>query len=1495
MKYLITFCLLLLFCRISAQPGNNDPTFNPGDSGYGNGDGANGSVYCTAVQSDGKILIGGAFTTYNGTNSIRIARLNSDGSYDNTFVVGTGFNNDIWAIAVQSDGKIIVGGYFTTYNGTAINRIIRLNSDGSRDNTFNVGTGVNSYILSAAIQSDGKVIVAGNFTTYNGTASNYITRINTDGTIDATFIPGTGANAQIQSLAIQTDGKIIIGGSFSSVSGTARNCIARLNSDGSHDTGFNPGTGAGNNILTTEIQSDGKIIIGGYFTTFNGTAKNRIARLNSNGSLDNTFNIGTGANNTVSSVAIQSDGKIVTGGDFITYNGISAVRVVRINSDGSIDNTFNAGTGANTYVSSVRLQADGKVIIGGFFTTYDGGPKVRIARANSDGSPDLTFNAGTGANSFIIAIAVQSDSKIIATGDFISYNGSEANRIVRINSDGSIDNSFVSGTGANALISAAALQSDGKIVIGGNFTTYNGSSRNYIARINSDGSLDNTFNVGTGANASVYAIAIQSDGKVLIAGNFSSYNGTARNRIVRINSDGSLDNTFSIGTGANAMITSMILQSDGKVLIGGNFNDYNGTSINRIARLNTNGSIDNTFSPGTGANAYVLTMAIQTDGKIIIGGTFTTYNSVTNNRIVRLNSNGSIDNTFNAGTGANNDIRAILIQSDGRVLIGGNFTTYNDISRNRIIRLNSDGSINTAFNVGTGANNYVRAIAIQSDLKILTGGEFTAYKATGRNRIARIYNCSDTFNSFTVTECDSYTAPDGMVHTSSGVKTAIIPNAALCDSVITINLTILNSTTSSLIVSECDSYTAPDGQIHTSSGIKTAIISNAAGCDSTITINLTINNSTVSTINETACDSYTAPDGQVYTNSGIKTAIIPNSAGCDSTITINLTVNYNNIASVSLTECDSYTAPDGQIYTSSGIKTAVIPNAAGCDSTITIDLTIKHSSTNSITVSQCETYTAPDLQVYNSSGIYTAIIPNSAGCDSVITIDLTILNNSTNSISQTACNSYTAPDGNEYTSSGIVTATIPNSAGCDSIITIDLTIISSTSNSFSQTACDSYTAPDGTVHTNSGLIIAVIPNSVGCDSTIIIDLAILNSSTGSLSVSECDSYTAPDGTVHTGSGIVTAIIPNSAGCDSTITIDLTITYSSANSITASACEYYTAPDNQTYINSGIITAIIPNSAGCDSIITIDLHVQNPFQNEEICLVTVDSVTNKNKIIWQPTSDAGTDFFNVYCEIAPNTYNLIATIPYGNPDFYIDNNSDPENYDTKYKISVVDSCGNESFKSYYHKTMKADISGYGNFANLSWTEYDDEGGNFIPAYYYIYRGLQTDNMSLLDSVSGSSTSYSDTAAFDIYYYKIAVKKSAACDTNGTIASFSNIVNNSLLVNVIYDDFINEEITVYPNPMTTSATIIVPNFEIRNPKSETGSSSNFVLRISDLSGKVVRNISIDESFNLQIEQSSIHQINSSSNLQIKIERGNLNPGIYFLEINADKIYRGKLVVE
>ncbi len=201
---------------------------------------------------------------------------------------------------------------------------------------------------------------------------------------------------------------------------------------------------------------------------------------------------------------------------------------------------------------------------------------------------------------------------------------------------GSLDTSFNPGTGADGVVYATALQPDGKIIIGGSFSNFNGVSANRIARLNPNGFPDLTFNPGGsgvanspgGVVGSVWAVAIQADGKILIGGYFKTYNGTPRNSIARLNADGSLDTSFDPASGPapDSALTKIIVQPDGKIIIGGGFTSFNGTSRNHIARLNVDGSLDTTFDPGTGSNGGLSDVALQVDGKIIIGGFFTNYN-----------------------------------------------------------------------------------------------------------------------------------------------------------------------------------------------------------------------------------------------------------------------------------------------------------------------------------------------------------------------------------------------------------------------------------------------------------------------------------------------------------------------------------------------------------------------------------------------------------------------------------------------------------------------------------------------------------------------------------------------------------------------------------------------------------------------------------------------------------------------------------------------------
>jgi uncharacterized delta-60 repeat protein/uncharacterized repeat protein (TIGR01451 family) len=1288
--------------------GSLDTTFNSAT-------GANNPIYALGLQTDGKLLIAGDFTAVNGVTRQRLARLLSDGSLDPTYNVGLGPNRPVRAVKLQPDGKALVGGFFTRVHGTNINRLARLNTDGSLDVFFNPGAGADNPVYALDLLPDGRVVVGGAFTTFNGISRPNVAVLNTNGTVSTTFNPGLGANGVVYAVAAQPDGKVVIAGDFTTVNNVSRVRVARLNTDGSVDTTFNPQLGANAAVRALAIQADGKIILGGSFTTLNGLPRNYLARLNTDGSVDPIF-LGTasGGDNAVYALAIQADGKILVVGDFTTFNGVTRNRITRLNPNGKTDPTINFGTGANSFIAAVTVQPDRKIVIGGGFTVVDGEPRSYVARlhggslagpgriefseplytvnenatnavivvrrtggttgdvsvdysmadgtainlldytnrsgtitfpegevrqtflvplindtavedpetvdlalsnpvgaslglqptstlvilsddsivsfltasfsvnenaisgnatisvartgatnttvavdyltrdgtaragqdyiavsdsitflpgetlkiftipifndaiiegnetvllsltnvtvggflglssstltivdddfaagtlvfsspvytvnefetnititvvrtngstgvvsvdystsdgtaragedytsvggtlAFADGETSKTFNVaivpdylnetnetvilvlsnptggatlggnstatltilnnnlvngslnfaetnftviesnlvavltltrtfgdlgpvsvlvrtfdgtatapsdysaisnivswadrdsapktitvpitddstvensesfglvlsdptggatlgvrptatitiedddvgpgnlsftsdnfvvdengtnavitvtrsfghtgpvsinfatvgggtavpgsdyvatngtlvfadgetnkaflvpiiddfvvdvnktvnlilsnptggastngqiiaatltiseneqqagsidasfgGIGANAQVYAVLVQTNAnKLFAAGDFTSFNGLPRRRVARLNANGSLDTSFDAADALNNSVRALALQSDGKLLAGGAFTNVPGVSNSFLARLDLDGSVDTNFLANRkGVDNFVYAIGVQSDGKIVVGGAFTSVNDSNRQHLARLESNGALDVNFNPSANADATIWTIALQNDGKMLIGGDFSLVSGATRMRIARLNPDGSLDTSFNPGVGPSGSVRSISVQPDGRVLIGGLFTNVNGVVRSRIARLNENGTVDASFDPGAGADEFVSSVVLQSDGKILVGGGFVTFNGVPHHSIVRLLPTGAVDTSINFGAGANNYISAVALQADKKIVIGGAFTEFDGVQRNYIARL-------------------------------------------------------------------------------------------------------------------------------------------------------------------------------------------------------------------------------------------------------------------------------------------------------------------------------------------------------------------------------------------------------------------------------------------------------------------------------------------------------------------------------------------------------------------------------------------------------------------------------------------------------------------------------------------------------------------------------------------------------------------------------------
>jgi uncharacterized delta-60 repeat protein len=340
--------------------------------------------------------------------------------------------------------------------------------------------------------------------------------------------------------------------------------------------------------------------------------------------------------------------------------------------------------------------------------------------------------APNGANSTVYALAAQPDGKILVGGKFSMLGGEAHAQIGRINADGTLDTSFTAAVGGDTLyglsVRALAVQANNKILVGGAFTRLNGITRNYIGRLNADGTLDLDFNPR--ADNLVEVLVEQADHKILVGGRFSELGGEPRSRIGRVNADGTLDLGFD--PIADGTVFALAEQDDNKILVGGQFTELVGQTRNNIARLNPTGALDVDFNPN--ANGVVNALVVLPDNKILIGGGFTSVGGVPRNYIARLNPNGSLDTGFDPG--ANGAIEDILIQPDGKILIGGYFTQFGGATHYRIARLNANGTLDTTFTPGADgvwAYSSVRALAVKPNGYIVAGGDFTELNAEWRN------------------------------------------------------------------------------------------------------------------------------------------------------------------------------------------------------------------------------------------------------------------------------------------------------------------------------------------------------------------------------------------------------------------------------------------------------------------------------------------------------------------------------------------------------------------------------------------------------------------------------------------------------------------------------------------------------------------------------------------------------------------------------------------
>jgi uncharacterized delta-60 repeat protein len=362
---------------------------------------------------------------------------------------------------------------------------------------------VGSRVRTSVVQPDGKILIGGSFSSVLGVPRNNIARLNANGTLDTAFNPN--ASGEVYAIAVQADGKVLVGGTFFTIGGQSRNYLARLNATTGSPDSFNPNPQA--QVTAIAVQPDGKILVGGSFesggaNSIGGQPRNNIARLDANGLAD-SFN--PDASDYVTSIAIQPDGKILAGGDFFTIGGQSRNRLARLDPSTGLADSFNPNVsgpagGGSGGVSAVTVQPDGKILVGGGFLSVGGQPYSRLARLDPvTGSPD-SFNPNP--NQAVVSIAVQADGKILVGGGFTSIGGQTRNYIARLDAASGLPDSFDPNASSDNFFTAVysvGLQPDGKVLMAGDFTSVGGQPRKFFARLHNDTAAGQDLNISQGA------------------------------------------------------------------------------------------------------------------------------------------------------------------------------------------------------------------------------------------------------------------------------------------------------------------------------------------------------------------------------------------------------------------------------------------------------------------------------------------------------------------------------------------------------------------------------------------------------------------------------------------------------------------------------------------------------------------------------------------------------------------------------------------------------------------------------------------------------------------------------------------------------------------------------------------------------------------------------------------------------------------------------------
>ena len=541
--------------------------------------------------------------------------------------------------------------------------------------------------------------------------------------LDPTFPPLTLQNAAAVGLVgyvpplVQPDGKVIIYGSFKFVNGATTGNLARLHTNGALDTTFNPGgTGFDGLVSALLLQPDGRIVATGAFTHYNGASVGQVVRILPNGGLDTSFAVASVVQ-FPTCLAIQPDGKLLVGDNGRTYpNGnVPTKGLTRLHPDGTLDTSFILPAFAPTNFVSVRrvlVQADGKIVVSGFFNTFGGQPAIGLARLQPNGLADSSFIVTGSPCGGVTSLAQQPDGKLLIAGSFYWCGAvqPEPSHIVRLLANGRLDSTFVTAfVHGQYEINGVAVEPSGQIVLGGAFT-YVGSPSNRVIRLHPSGARDYSFATGAGPDDAVKALVPNPGGGSVLAGEFRQIDGQARPNIARLSAAGALDTGFATVLAVEGNIAQVVPLATGQLLVSGSFDKLNGVHTpvgsGTVRRLTANGLLDAAFvSTGTG---YL--SGVGAAGNFYLS--YPTSPPLPNSTPVveSYSANGSLTNSniFQNTLQGSYTVYKVQEQPDGRLLASGvrSYIMGGFVSGPTIVRVNSGGGLDASFQAAVCRSNY---------------------------------------------------------------------------------------------------------------------------------------------------------------------------------------------------------------------------------------------------------------------------------------------------------------------------------------------------------------------------------------------------------------------------------------------------------------------------------------------------------------------------------------------------------------------------------------------------------------------------------------------------------------------------------------------------------------------------------------------------------------------------------------------------------------------